>query len=616
MSHRWQRATPALLVLLLSLIAIGPALTEGYWWGAHDARHSVYFLHQFDKAFRDGVLWPRWSPDLAFGYGYPLFNVYGPLASFIGEGFHLLGLDLVNAVKAVFALSLLASGLAMYGFARRLWGPAAGIVAGVAYVFLPYHLADVYVRAALAESVAMVWLPLVFWALFNTVTAPSPRAVAAAAVAYAGLMVAHNGIALQTSVWLAAYLAFLVAWRAADWQGSATLRAALRHLPGYLVAAWRRRDGVLLPALAAPALGVGLGLTLSAIFWLPAIAEFRYIRVDQWGSGYFSYHDHFVQLWQLLSPRWGFGVSVAGPGDDFPFGLGLVPLLFAVAGLGARLAGWAWRLRAFFGLSFVAITTLMLDIAAPLWGPLSPILAPAQFPWRLLIFAGFALSLLAGTIVAEMDDGRWTTDDPDPRSPIPLLLALVLILGSAPGLRAEIVPPAEGPVGMAGLMRFQQSSGEMTGQSVWARVIPTWSPLAEVWARGGEVTSRADYGALPAGATVTERRANSQGEIVVTDAPTPFDLGWNITYYPGWRAYLLDPETERRITELEIVPHSERGHLRMRVPAGRHAVQVRFEETPVRRLGTALSLVSALIVALLLVAGPRLRVLARPRHPA
>ena len=77
-SPRFLRDPYLWLTLLLSLPVVGPLLQPGYFWGAHDARHSVYFLYQFDKAIQDGVLYPRWAPDFAFGYGYPFFNIYGP----------------------------------------------------------------------------------------------------------------------------------------------------------------------------------------------------------------------------------------------------------------------------------------------------------------------------------------------------------------------------------------------------------------------------------------------------------------------------------------------------------------------------------------------------------
>ena len=143
----WGRFDPyILLVLLFSLFTIGPLLQPGYMWDAHDARHSVYFLFEFDQGIRDGILYPRWQPDFAFGYGYPFFNIYGPLASYLGEAFRLLGWDFVAAVKMVFALSVVCSGLAMYGFAKQILGRRGGLVAAVAYMVIPYRLVDLYVR--------------------------------------------------------------------------------------------------------------------------------------------------------------------------------------------------------------------------------------------------------------------------------------------------------------------------------------------------------------------------------------------------------------------------------------------------------------------------------------
>lgn len=65
----------ALLLAVLSLLALAPMMQAGYFWGAHDARHSVYFLFEFDRVFQDGIWYPRWFPDMTYGYGYPLFNI-------------------------------------------------------------------------------------------------------------------------------------------------------------------------------------------------------------------------------------------------------------------------------------------------------------------------------------------------------------------------------------------------------------------------------------------------------------------------------------------------------------------------------------------------------------
>jgi hypothetical protein len=55
-------------------------------------------------------------------------------------------------------------------------------------------------------------------------------------------------------------------------------------------------------------------------------------------------------------------------------------------------------------------------------------------------------------------------------------------------------------VSLAGLMRFQQSSDEMTGSTAWVEEIPTWSPMADYYIsqdQAGEpvkpVDTRLDY---------------------------------------------------------------------------------------------------------------------------
>ena len=53
------------------------------------------------QAGRPGFSDPRLSSDLAYAYGVPLFQFYPPLASYVAELFHVLGLGFINAIKHV-----------------------------------------------------------------------------------------------------------------------------------------------------------------------------------------------------------------------------------------------------------------------------------------------------------------------------------------------------------------------------------------------------------------------------------------------------------------------------------------------------------------------------------
>jgi hypothetical protein len=585
------------LALLLTLFALGPLLQPGYFWGAHDARHSVYFLFEFDRSVQDGALYPRWQPDFAFGYGYPFFNIYGPLPYFAGEAFHLLGFGFVDAVKIVFGLSIVLSGLGMYLFLRRLAGRPAALLGSLVYVYLPYHLFDVYVRAALGESVAYAAVPFVLWGFHEATRRPALNSIAGAGVAYAALMFSSNLIALMFTPVLALYVLVLI------------LARALQAQPA---SGWSRESlwpGIanLLHQAGPPLLALLIGLGLSAIFWLPALTEARYVRADQWLARY-DYHDDFVYFFQLFSPHWGFGTSGAGPNDDVGFQLGVVPLalaFFSPLALRAVRRPETRRLFIFCQLLLIGAAFMAMAPAAPIWERLA-LVRYAQFPWRYFALAAPALAVLSAAALAGEEDApaRW------PRWAPAILLAGLALLGSYPYLRAEIREPAEGPVSLASLMRFQRVSDHMTGATIWTPQIPSWSPMADIWIKGGQVTTRVDYSGVPQTETlaVDSREMNATHELVWVYAR---DAGQQVRfyrfYYPGWRAYILDEKTRKVVQEAPIATTGPQGLITVPVPAGRHFLLLRFEDTPPRIIGSALSGLTLAGLALLLAARRLLR---------
>ena len=169
------------LVVALSLFAVLPLAGPDYFLDAHDAQHTLFFLTEFDAALRDGVWYPGWATDQALGYGYPTFVLYPPLAYYTAALLHFLGASKLAAIKGVWMLATLGSGLAMYGYARHVMGRNRGLLAALVYVYMPYHLADIYVRADLAEYAAFVWMPLALWSFHRLLEGVSLRRIGLAA---------------------------------------------------------------------------------------------------------------------------------------------------------------------------------------------------------------------------------------------------------------------------------------------------------------------------------------------------------------------------------------------------------------------------------------------------
>ena len=579
------------LTLALTVFAAAPFWLPGYFWGANDARHHVYFLFEFDRLVQDGIWWPRWSPDFAFGYGYPFFNIYGLFSHFLAELLHhFLNFDYVAAVESVFVASIVAAAGAMYAFVRSWGGRAAAVVAALVYTYAPYHLLNLYVRANLAESMAFVWLPLILWTARQSVIRPRVRWVIGLAVSYAGLMLTSNLVIVLFTPFLIGYVLLLtIVYTERSGSGAwATVRR------------WLRR-------CVAPLLGGLAGLGLSAVFWLPMLLERQYVRVDQWFGGRYDFRGHFVYLHQLFSPTWGFGVSLPGPDDPIGFQLGAVMLVLVTLGVlltWRTLGKLRWEI-AYLLLAAVVGVSVTLQVAAPLWDMpvIGGLLQSAQFPWRWLVIPTLTLSVVAGLA------GMLVPAAAPRRIAMPLLaLAAVTILGSYSYLRVELSEPVEGPVGLAGLMLFQQSSDEMTGSTAWVKEIPTWSPMADYYLSQFHATGSAqpvdtnlDYSVFDYttfGASSVAHSTVSEEVYYNNASGQPRSLVFNHFYYPGWNAYLLDGEHGRRVQQMPVVPEASGtlGRMTVTVPPGEGHLLLVYEDTPPRTAGGMITVATALLL--------------------
>ncbi|NJN95877.1 MAG: hypothetical protein HC875_18110 [Anaerolineales bacterium] len=459
--------SPLWLVLALSVFAWGPLFTPAYFFNAHDAKHSVFFLVEFDQTFRDGFWWPRWSPDFAFGYGYPLFNMYAPLAFYAAEILHLLGLGFTTAIKTMYVLAVIAAGLGMYGFSRRLFGPWAGVLAAIVYMYAPFRLVEIFVRSAYAEFVALALIPFVFWAFTELIAVPVPRRVALAGLSYGLLALTHHTTLFTFSPFLMIYLLVLILSKT---------KLKLRPL--------------ISTSMAALAAG-GLGLALAAIYLLPVIAETRYIKIEQWTSGSYSYLQHFVYFAQLFSPEWGYGYAGPGLADDFSFQLGIVGIaLVAFALVGMLTRPFPQRgIALFFFVATLVVIFLMSPLAEATW-QVVPIATLVQFPWRLLGMTAFTIALVAGSLLAEKTcqqptiNGQWSisdvSSDSNLQSPISnlYLLCLVIVLASLPYTQPQYTEiPAWAETPLAVINWDRGSIVDRVGMVAATQEQPQTSPL-------------------------------------------------------------------------------------------------------------------------------------------
>lgn len=360
---------PILIVLVLSFWAVKPFFHPGFF-PIHDDT-QVARVSQMAQALRDGQFPVRWVAELGYGYGYPIFNFYGPLAYYVGALFSLLGFEALAATKIMIVLGIVLAGIFMYFLAREFWGKKGGVIAGLFYVYAPYHAVDIYVRGAVGELWAMAFLPLVFLGLWR-IYKNKKSGIIIGALSFAAVILSHNLTALMVLPFI---LPFMIRY----------------------------------PRFAFLALG------LSAFYWLPALTEMNLTKVlGQLGGGA-DFRDHFVYLDQLWASPWGFGGSAPGRLDGMSFMIGKLHLLVVFISL--FLVPRA-RILILSFIVFVLAVFLTTQSSRPIWEAI-PLLAFVQYPWRFLTLAILAAAFASGAVVTIFKKFIW---------PVSGVLVLALLL--------------------------------------------------------------------------------------------------------------------------------------------------------------------------------------------
>ena len=320
-------------------------------------------------------------------------------------------------------------------------------------------------RCAFTEFCAFAFFPLILLLFLELVETGQPRYLALAGLAYAGLILTHIVTAFLFTPLLMAYVLWLV------------LRKA-----GPSLGQWLRLSGF---SLAAAVLALGL----SAVFLLPIPVERSYIAQEQWTRATYSYDQHFVYPFQLLSAFWDYGYAVEGPEDtmSLQLGLGVVTLTLMVGVLALRQRTSEQRtgrgtVLLFLGLT-LAIILAMLPLSLPLWRLLS-VTALVQFPWRLLALTAFTLSVLAGAVVPGLSSEAYRNQGAEgerarasatnPGLYVLLLVVILASFGYTLPEYTELSPRLETP---AAPLDFELAHPDMVSMVAYTQEQPLSTPL-------------------------------------------------------------------------------------------------------------------------------------------
>ncbi len=182
--------TAFLLLLAAVLLSSAPLGYEAVLDG-NDLYYQFNRIAGIQEALKSGQFPVKIHSTLLHGYGYgsPIF--YPEWFLYLPALLGCAGMSMVNCYKVfVFLLNAGTAALAYVSFCGLLRSKRTGLLAALLYTLSVYRLIDLYTRAAAGEALAMAFLPLVLWGMYELFLGEQRRWYLAA-LGFTGIMQSH-----------------------------------------------------------------------------------------------------------------------------------------------------------------------------------------------------------------------------------------------------------------------------------------------------------------------------------------------------------------------------------------------------------------------------------------
>jgi hypothetical protein len=504
----------------------------------HDGKDHVARIANFYQSLSEGNIIPRWAPNLNWGYGHPVLMFLYPLPSYFASLFHFLGFSLVDSVKAVFVIGMVLSAVFMYLWLSSFLSRVASFLGAFWYLYAPYRFVDVYVRGDIGENLAFVFLPLSLFSIHKLFERQEKKYLLLLSFSIASLILSHNALSLMFLPFIFFYTGFIF-WRS-----------------GF------NRRFFLFASFA-----IILGFGLSAFFWIPGLLEGKYTLRNIVTKG--GYIGRFVSFTDLIYGDWNYGIS-----GSFTVQLGFVswvamlslPVLLLLARKDKNEFIFIMALIFYLAVSVF----LMLPVSNFIWSSIV-LLQNFQFPWRFLAVAVFSSSVLIALLISKIRPSAGV---------ISAIFLIVITLFLQKNFWQANSYWYFSDAFFKGVYKGTTDTGESA---------PIWS------VRFMEKEPRSHIEVIGGVAEIKEvKRLSNYHSYKIVGKTDKVRIRENTLYFPGWQVF-----SDGKRIPVEFQDPANRGLITFYLDKSEHTVEIKFEETKLRKAADIISLISVFIILML-----------------
>ena len=197
-----------LLVFAVSLCWI---LFLPYTLRTHDSWFHLARIEAMVTAFKNGDWFPKIFPYMYEDFGYAISLFYSDFFMYIPALLTFRGINVLTSYKIYLALVIIATVFSAYYCANKLVNDKfSAVITAMVYAGSSYFAVDMFIRGALGESQAFIFLPFALLGMYNAVYGDENDRLPLI-IGFGGLVLSHNLSLMLTAVLFAVFLVLNIA---------------------------------------------------------------------------------------------------------------------------------------------------------------------------------------------------------------------------------------------------------------------------------------------------------------------------------------------------------------------------------------------------------------------
>ncbi len=156
-------------ILLFMVVGVAslPAFRNGIYNG-FDLWFHMGRIESIANELANGQFPVRYETTSWYGNGYISTTMYGNILLYFPAILHLLGVAIYRCYNIyVIMINILGVVISIYSFTRIYKDKTWGLVATISYILAGYYISNIYMRAAVGEYTATVFMPLIVYGLYR-----------------------------------------------------------------------------------------------------------------------------------------------------------------------------------------------------------------------------------------------------------------------------------------------------------------------------------------------------------------------------------------------------------------------------------------------------------------